>query len=169
MMGSRTVASKPQHQGQLPFWIALPLLLFCIWAIVSLETGVWNTYRLADYYGWIEHDHDTPVWVQGDWMRDEYRICEMPGNLWGKLPDSAHLLCGIGDPRAIDGVWPATFRDDLSDREIISLQDGRWDFVEHYFHVLPVHYWGRIDRTDSPTYSWRCQKEFIGLVCKALN
>lgn len=140
-MGSRTVASKPQHQGQLPFWIALPLLLFCIWAIVSLETGVWNTYRLADYYGWIEHDHDTPVWIQGDWMRDEYRICEMPGKLFGDLPEHAHLLCGIGDPKAIQGE----------------------------FHLLPVKYWGRIDRTDSPTYSWRCQKEFIGLVCKALN
>ena len=119
--------------------------------------------------GWIEHGHDTPVWIQGEWLVGEYRVCEMPGHLWGELPDSAHLLCGRGDPQAVDGVWPAEFRNSLSDQESIALQNGHWDGTEQHFHVLPVTYWGRIDRTDRTGFSWRCQRNSESLTCKALN
>ena len=109
------------------------------------------------------------MWIQGDWLADEYRICEMPGNLWGDLPDSAHLLCGSGDAQAVNGVWSAEFRYSLSAEEAIQLQNGHWDGLEHHFHVLPVHYWGRIDRPDRTGFSWRCQKKDKGLFCKAIN
>ena len=122
--------------------VSFPLVIvFSIWLPFAIFTGQWNIYRLMDEHGWIEHEHDTPVWIQGEWLPDEYRACEMSGKLWGDLPEHAHLLCGIGDPKAIEGK----------------------------FHILPVHYWGRIDRTDQTDFSWRCQKESIGLVCKALN
>jgi hypothetical protein len=134
-------ASDTRHERDLPAWAYLLIVLAGIWIIVSLETSDWNTYRVMDNSGWIEHEHDTPVWIEGEWLPDEYRDCEMSGKLWGDLPESAHLLCGIGDPKAIEGK----------------------------FHVLPVHYWGRIDRTDRTDFSWRCQKETSGLECRALN
>ena len=154
---------------EFPAWGYFLLCIIAFWAAFSLQFGEWNTYKLIDDAGWIEDEHDTPIWIQGEWLADEYRVCEMPGNLWGELPDSAHLLCGSGDPQAIDGVWPAEFRYSLSIQEAIQIQNGHWGGLEHHFHVLPVEYWGRIDRTDRTGFSWRCQKKMSGLECKALN
>jgi hypothetical protein len=160
---------KRLPRKDLPGEISLLIMLAYTWAMILLLTGDWNTYRVLNSWGWIEHDHDTPIWIQGEWLTDEYRICEMPGHWWGTLPDSAHLLCGSGELQAIDGVWPAEFRSSLSFQELTQLQDGHWMGLEHHFHVLPVEYWGRIDRTDRTGFSWRCQKKTSGLVCKAMN
>jgi hypothetical protein len=161
----RVVKQEPRdHQ-----WFYLLAALGGVWLIVWALTGEWNTYRVLDDYGWIEHNHDTPVWIQGEWLTDEYRVCEMPGESWGELPASAHLLCGRGEPQAIEGVWPAGFRDGLSVQESIQLQNGHWAGLEQHFHVLPVEYWGKIDRTDRTGFSWRCQKKTSGLECKAMN
>src|ERR1035441_8006976 len=64
-------------------------------------------------------------------------------------------------------VWPAGFRDSLSSEEAYRIDMGLWYGLERHFHVLPVKYWGRIDRTDRTGFSWRCQKEISGLDCKA--
>jgi len=145
--------------------------LFLLIVIGSIAYGVYSyAHDWLDEAGWIEHSYDTPVWMEGEWLTGEYRICQMPGPVWGKLPTYAHLLCGKGLQNADDGVWPAPFRDGLSDREYAGVFSiGHWDTVEHYFHVLPVQYWGRIDRSDRTTFSWSCQREENGLVCKALN
>jgi hypothetical protein len=140
-MKSTTTTPSPKREFELSGWTYLLIMLVGIWSIVSLETEDWNTYRVLDTRGWIEHEHDTSVWIHGEWLIDEYRVCEMPGKVWGELPGSAHLLCRSGGPQAIEGK----------------------------FHVLPVRYWGRIDRTGQTSFSWRCQKEASGLVCKALN
>ncbi len=138
------------------FWVTFPF-----WVHAAKMT--------LDNSGWIPHSHDTPIWIQGDWLAGEYRICEMPGYLWGGLPESAHLLCSSGDPRAVEGVWPVEFRESLSSDEAYRIDMGLWYGLERHFHVLPVKYWGRIDRTDRTGFSWRCQKEASGLECKALN
>ena len=44
--------------------------------------------RNLDIFGWIPHSHDTPIWIGGEWLTGEYRICEMPGYPWGGLPES---------------------------------------------------------------------------------
>lgn len=150
-------------------WKDAGLILVAIAVSSVLAYAVYIGYGWLNEQGWIEREYDTSVWIQGNWLADEYRICEMPGNLWGELPDSAHLLCGSGDPQVIEGVWPAEFRDSLTAQEAIQLQNGHWMGLERHFHVLPVHYWGRIDRTDRTTFSWRCQKTTSGIECKALN
>ena len=129
-------------------------------------------YEWLDESGWAEHNHETPVWIEGEWLTGEYRMCQMPGPLWGELPANAHLLCGKGLQNADDGVWPAAFRYGLSVPEFNSVfGNGHWNLVEQYFHVLPVQYWGRVDRTERgrTTFSWSCQKKESGLECKALN
>ena len=166
-----TIVKRPPSQD-LPGCVSLPIMLALAWLMISLITGDWNTYRVLNSWGWIEHDHDTPVWIDGEWLSGEYRMCLMPGPQWGELPAYAHLLCGKGLLNAEDGIWPAGFRYRLSDEEFDGIFiRGHWDSVEHYFHVLPVEYWGRIDRTDRTrtTFSWSCQKRISGLVCKAMN
>lgn len=149
----------------------LAVVLITVW--VSSPYWIPRVYnsakRTLDNSGWIEHSHDTPIWIGGEWLTGEYRICEMPGYLWGRLPDSAHLLCSSGDPRAIEGIWPAEFRTSLSTEESNQVASGSWEGLERHFHILPVKYWGRIDRRDRTGFSWRCQKEASGLECKALN
>lgn len=37
------------------------------------------------------------------------------------------------------------------------------------FHVLPVHYFGRLQRTDKWLDDWRCQRNAQSLTCRALD
>jgi hypothetical protein len=46
---------------------------------------------------------------------------------------------------------------------------GDWTAFDSYFHVLPVLYFGRIERPDSWFVSWCCQRNRDSLTCKALN
>jgi len=45
------------------------------------------SYESLDESGWITHDHDTPTWIQGDWLQGEYRTCDMPVRV-------VRLFCG---------------------------------------------------------------------------
>ena len=140
--------------------------------MIGLETGQWNTYRLIDDHGWIEHDQDTPVWIKGEWLAGEYRVCQMPLLPGKQLPDSAHLLCGQGDGQTLkydEDTWAFHFGSSLSDDEYRGLLAGKWSDVEKYFHVLSVKYWGKIDRSDRTVFSWRCQRNSDSLTCKALD
>jgi hypothetical protein len=121
-----------------------------------------------DDAGWIPHSIDTPTWMGGDWLTGEYRSCDMPGGLWGRLPTNAHLLCS-SDGRAREGLFPAQFHDSISPEEENSLEGGSWHGLGGHFHVLPVKYWGRIDRKDKLIFIWRCQRQASGLECGAIN
>jgi len=174
-MESKAVASPEKSavdkrpERDLPSWAYLLIALAGIWIIVSLETSDWNTYRVLDDYGWIEHDHDTPVWIKGEWLAGEYRVCQMPLVPWQPLPDSAHLLCAQRHIEMDEDAWPPDFIDSISEIEFVELVAGKWSPLEHHFHILPVNYWGRINRSDRTMFSWRCQRTTNGLECKALN
>jgi hypothetical protein len=157
-------AVDKRHKRDFPIWGYLLLILACLW----LRTGHWNTYRLLDGYGWIEHSHDTPIWIGGEWLTGEYRICKMPLMPGHSLPSSAHLLCGQRFEQETDS-WPVDFIGSVPDHDFYELMGANWDAVEQHFHVLPVRYWGRINRTGQLMFSWRCQKQASGLVCDAIN
>jgi len=57
----------------------------------------------------------------------------------------------------------------LTDREFLALMAGNWSDVERHFHILPVLYWDRINRSDRPVLSGRCQRIHDSLTCKALD
>ena len=63
-------------------------------------------------------------------------MCEMPGSLWGALPDSAHLLCSKGDRKAEDVGWPPEFHDSLSVQEAIQVENGHWSGTERHGAAL---------------------------------
>lgn len=159
-----------ETKNEFSWWWVL-VLLACIWCLIGLETGQWNTYSLLDDSGWIEHNHETPVWIKGEWLAGEYRVCQMPLLPGQQLPDSAHLLCGQGKAEALKNgeAWTPDFIGILSDHEFMGLMAGKWSSVEQHFHVIPVSYWGNIDRTDRRMFSWRCQRETESLNCKPLT
>jgi hypothetical protein len=142
------------------------------WMVVVVWVGFWLTASfwvgMVDDSGWIPHSHDTPVWIGGDWLTGEYRVCEMPLIPKHRLPSSAHLLCGE-NVKQDENSWPVDFVSAISDHEFYELMGANWDAVEQHFHVLPVRYWGRIDRRGKSIFSWRCQKQASELECKALN
>ena len=155
------------------------------WAVGLLAVGfivalMVNGYQDLDNSGWITHDHDTPVWIQGEWLVGEYRDCQMRtktvaggdkalDNL-DKLP---RLFCGkdangLFDFQRTNGAVPPP-PDRVPPKGAMYLYTVTADELEQDFHVMPVRYSGRIDRTDKWVISWRCQRLSASLECNALN
>ena len=58
------------------FWIGAKSF-FVIFVMALLVVGSLIGYQSLDKAGWLVHNHDTPVWIQGDWLVGEYRDCQM--------------------------------------------------------------------------------------------
>ena len=150
----------------------LVLLAFVIWGCIAAFYGLNES-------GWITHSHDTPVWIQGDWLVGEYRDCQMRTKTvpeqkkdmdsLGKLP---RLFCGddanglFDFQRQISSPPADTPAPPLGKMYLIGVTT---DDLDSDFHVLPVRYFGRIDRQDKWVISWRCQRLSESLECKALD
>lgn len=130
-----------------------------------------------DSIGWVTHDHDTPVWIHGDWMVGEYRDCVMhTAGFVGLKPEVRaelpRLLCGDHGSAGSEPEFLDEFHYD--DPNTLAAMDavlygGDWREFDSMFHVLPVSYHGRIDRQEVPTIEWRCQRLSASLECKAVN
>ena len=141
-------------------------MIVVVWIVFWLTASFWV--GMVDDSGWIPHSHDTPVWIGGEWLTGEYRVCKMPLMPRHNLPSSAHLLCGQIYDQDVD-AWPVDFIGSIPNHDFYELMGSNWAAVDQYFHVLPVKYWGRIDRTGRLNFSWRCQRQESGLVCDAIN
>ena len=140
-------------------------------------------------------DHDTPVWIQGDWLVGEYRVCQMRTKMQPADPDSLaklpRLFCGQ------DSIGYVDFQlETNSARQTALIPSGNVtdDAFDSYFHILPVSYFGSIktsdvkgfkydpngpdrykdfiydyDRSDKWVISWRCQRNAESLTCKSLD
>ena len=121
---------------------------------------VWFLAHAADTWldsiGWVTHDHDTPVWIHGDWMVGEYRDCGMrtttpfagivqSQEARAELP---RLFCGKN--WADEGV--SEFEIAMPDPDVAVnaiLGKGDWGALDSSFHILPVIYHGRLGRPDA--------------------
>ena len=132
-------------------------------------------------------DHDTPVWIQGDWLVGEYRVCKMRTKMQPAYPDTLaklpRLFCGK-DANGVADFQRETYPDlqnamlPSSDVFVASVTADEFDSL---FHVLPVRYFGSTqpspekdfiydyDRTDKWVISWRCQRNSNSLTCKSLD
>ncbi len=156
------------------------LILLCLLCLVgyAIYYAISGGYKWLDSIGWITHNHDTPVWIQGDWMIGEYRNCDlltttpmagsaMSEQVRAELP---RLFCGRNNAIPLNSV--AEFENATQDiPDAVKAVDGDldWSAFDSYFHVLPVLYCGRIDRPDTWDDFWRCQRLSGSLECKALN
>jgi hypothetical protein len=141
------------------------------WAIAL--AFVWGLavvgYRAADRAGRVMHRHNTPVWIQGNWMVGEYRYCDMPVG-------AARLFCS-NPPGGESGL--VAFPEGVSDEDAWNAigaaynQNAQtdWSALEKYFHVLPVRFYGRLQRPERirsrEIVSWRCQRRTDTLTCTA--
>lgn len=161
------------------------IFVFGLYLVAAAFYG-WRDYQNGrDNKGEIEHHHDTPVWIQGNWIVGEYRDCQMrtktvPPNRKDldsvdKLP---RLFCA-GDK---NGLFDFQTTVVTPPPDIKAPPEGTMYLIgvtaadlDHDFHVMPVRFDGRIDRTDKWVISWRCQRLSMGFLesaaieCKALD
>ena len=146
------------------------IVLFAL--AVLIAAGGWF---VADRAGYIAHDHSTPVWIQGNWIVGEYRECQMRTKTvpehdkhldsLDKLP---RLLCGEDADGLFDFERESSGLPTL-DTPPPQLLSVTADSLNGYFHVISVHYFGRIDRTDKLVVFWHCLRKSKSLECKAWN
>ena len=146
-------------------WGFIILLCLAGYAIFSAYEG-----------GWIPRNHDTPVWIAGDWIVGEYRDCGMLTTTpmdgitlsVAALAELPRMFCGKDwEDQGVAEFEIAMPNPDGATNAITGRSD--WSTFSSFFHVLPVQYFGRIDRPDSVFISWRCQRKSDSLTCKALN
>ncbi len=140
-----------------------------------------NGFEYADRHGHISHEHDTPVWIAGDWLVGEYRDCQMRTPTVPKerkdldsLDKLPRLFCaqdanGLFDFQRVSSPTPPPADTKAPPLGWIYFVSVTGSELDQYFHTMPVHYSGRIDRTDKWVISWRCQRNSESLTCKALN
>lgn len=186
-LGSKNAASMIWAMGQVQNckglvkksveWLVTGgLVIFGLWLLCYL--GIWavGLYKSLDNSGWIAHNHDTPVWIQGDWLVGEYRVCGLrtTAPLVGVAMSQAaraglpRLLCGKSWENEGVGEFEIAMPDPTGATDAL-FGKGNWITFDSYFHVLPVRYYGRTDRPESVFVSWRCQRNSASLTCWALN
>lgn len=154
-------------------------LFFFVIIVILLPIAL---YEPLDEAGWIHHSHDTPVWIQGDWMNGEYRDCEMltgynpPNKIFSSdnPNDYPRLFCGLRHNYELSNFVNSVRPEDMEQANDVVFYNSQknqsaWKALNAYFHVLPVGYVGRISRSDKWTVSWHCQRNSESLKCKALD
>lgn len=156
---------------------------FLGWAVaIAILWGLTiGAYRIANDAGWIAHTHDTPVWIRGDWLVGEFRYCQMlttTPRFGGTMPpsispDFPRMFCGTesagGVAEFVAAVPEQDYNRAFNAAEEATMREGDWAALDMYFHVLPVRYFGRIQRPDTWLITWRCQRENRSLECRALD
>jgi len=132
---------------------------FCVSVAFSL-------YSELDKAGWISRDHDTPTWIEGDWMVGEYRDCDLltttpvvVGSNYSK-DELLHL------PRLYCGRTEGGFFKYAGEFQGTNVS---WKAVGKSFHTFSVKYWGRLERPTRWKDAWRCKRLGESIECKALN
>ena len=140
----------------------IPLLKLFVFVVVGVfvVVCVGRGYEYLNDLGWIPHNHDTPIWIKGEWMQGEFRKCQMP------LPFS---ITSSAETK-FQGSPPLLFCNAEGD----GIQEYLRDYLPYgkgsgAFHNLPVLYHGRIDRLELRPISWKCQRGSESLTCWALN
>jgi hypothetical protein len=156
--------------------------LGCLFYIVLAIALPLALFHYADNAGYFPHFHDTPVWIQSDWLPGEFRRCQMITTtpFTGKqlspaaLAQLPRLFCS-----QVDDSGQVVFINSVAPEDSGAAFNAVWEVIpddlwsggllRKYFHVLPVRYSGRIHRTDKWLLNWRCQRKSQSLVCKALD
>jgi len=152
----------------------------CIVGLGILGALAFGLFAILESNSLIPHSHDTPVWIQGDWLVGEYRDCQMRTKTVPRqrkdldsLDQLPRLFCsqdatGLFDFQRATALVPPP-------PNIQAPPEGNMYFftvtgsgLDHEFHTMPVSYYGRIDR-QLWVISWRCQRHSASLVCKALD
>lgn len=148
-------------------WLRVGLTL-CFFVGLGVVVPLFG-YRLVDESGRLVHHHGTPVWIHGDWLVGEYRECDMitttpmvEGLRYSneELEHLPRLYCS--EISSGFGAYTEAFVASGS-------ADTNWSAIGKNFHVMPVRYFGRLERPGKFRVNWWCQRNAESLTCKALN
>lgn len=116
---------------------------------------------------WIPHRLDILVWTNGDWQDGEYRSCQF-------LLPTSRLFCGSWDSTRHGGSL-SEFISGVSNEDfavafhaaMTPSTETDWKSLDKYFHMFPVHFHGRIEKSyrDRVLVSWLCKREDDVLAC----
>jgi hypothetical protein len=126
--------------------------------------------------GWLaDRSHDTPVWIEGEWMMGEYRDCEMltSAPTQGATPpgvprtDLPRLFCGQDSPQG------HSFNAFLDDTTVQPAATSKFHVFSVLYRRCPLlRYSGgclergdALDRPDDVIVPWRCQRKAEWLEC----
>jgi hypothetical protein len=136
-----SIMDKPQDSE------ALSLGRWLVFFIII--AGSIGGYHALDDAGWIPHTRTVDVYMKGEWLQGENRVCiGVPNwNIPNPHVELATLNCV---PEALNELQP---------------------------HNLNVRFWGKIDRPDlvrnqimiGADFRWRCTHESESFVCRAIN
>jgi hypothetical protein len=137
-----TPADKPKGKHD----TAIQFFAFLICAIVYVALSGW--FDSLNRAGWIPHTRTVNLYMQGDWLEGESRVCAgvQTQVAKGKPIEITSLIC------------PVEFFGDTS-------------------HNLPVRFWGRVSRPSAQPFDgvlidrfrWNCTRNSDGFVCRAIN
>lgn len=140
-------ASEVAQGGKVALKIVGGVLLFG--GVAAVAVVLWNSY--------LSHqpvDHDTPVWIQGDWLVGEYRVCQMRTKMQPAGPDSLaklpRLFCGQDASGIVDfqrATNPALQDTTIPDGDVFTVSVTS-DALDSYFHVLPIRYFGTVKTSE---------------------
>lgn len=185
-LNTKTQASI-KYSEHLAKWVgeildaSIPVLKSAAWVlgIAFLVPVAVSSYGSLDQNGWITHNHITPIWIHGDWMTGEYRDCQMrtrtvpPGR---KNLDSLDRLPRLFCADDANGLFDFQREINRPSHEVSAPPPGSMYLIgvtasdlAHNFHLMPVRYNGRIDRTQKWVIDWRCQRLIESLECRALD
>lgn len=159
-------------------WSLLGFIVVAIvMSIVSDRYEAYESQREAYEESHQQVDHDTPIWIQGDWLVGEYRVCQMRTKRQLASPESSaklpRLFCGQDSSGVVDFLHvtnPALQQTAIAPESVFAVSMTS-DALDSYFHVLPVKYVGSMFdyvREDKWITSWRCQRLNESLECKAV-
>lgn len=151
--------------------------ILCIMVVVILLLGMFFLSSARWIKTQVENlpiSHDTPVWIHGDWIIGEYRICQMqtttppPGitltpEVQAELP---RLFCDEGQGGSIAFLYELREDPQAMTAAVNAISHGGdWNEFDGKFHVLPVSYHGPIDKSGKVLVFWRCQRKSDSLEC----
>jgi hypothetical protein len=115
----------------------------CAMLIAILVGGVFLAYSVLDNAGLMTHSKAVDVYMKGDWLVGENRVCsgvQMPNDK--KTYEMDALFCPSDAPA----------------------EQG---------HNISIRFWGRISRPDAVRaerlLTWQCTRSSDGFTCKALD
>lgn len=115
-------------------------VLVVIGFTISIAVAI---YQSLDSAGYIEHSSTMSVYINGNWMVGEFRNCTMDQyDSWNHKWISA-------DERNIN-CTTAGYQTQSS-------------------HDFPIHFNGKIDRTDKTYIDWKCQRNSASISCDAVD
>jgi len=138
--------------------LIVKVLVYAFYGLLLLPFILFMERGELDRIGYLPHWHRVDVYIRGDWLDGEYRVCS---GIQDQLENgSSKQLSDLHCPAQPDGPFANSF-----------------DANQYSTHNLSVLLWGRIsrpgisyaDELSGAKFSWNCTRRNDKFVCRAIN